>query len=243
MSAQTIYTRLTAGGLSHAGALGVMGNLQAESGLESCRLQGDYELSRAKSKEYAAKVDSGEISEHIFMYDAQGWGLAQWTLFTRKRSLLRFARQQGKSIGDMGMQLDFLLDEIKTYYPDLLSFLKKTTSIKNAAKRVCEEYERPAVNNIEARYQMALKLETQVKADAQPVSEYWPPRTVDKNMRGADVEVLQAILKARGYSIHYISGKFDALLEQEVKAFQSASGLTADGVCGPLTLAKALERR
>jgi long-subunit fatty acid transport protein len=37
-----------------------------------------------------------------------GYGLAQWTFWSRKQALLDFAKTAGKSIGDMTMQLDFL---------------------------------------------------------------------------------------------------------------------------------------
>ena len=73
--------------------------------------------------------------------------------------------------------------------------------------------------------------------DDKPHSNFWPPRMIDRNMSGPDVEVLQAILKARGYAINYISGKFDDLLTEKVKQFQSDNHLISDGVCGPKTWA------
>lgn len=44
MSYQNQYNHLRKAGLSHAGALGSMGNFEAESGCESVRLQGDYDM-------------------------------------------------------------------------------------------------------------------------------------------------------------------------------------------------------
>ena len=236
---QQIYDALRKAGISHAGAIGIMGNLQAESGCESCRLQGDYELGRSKSKAYAERVDSGEMSKHIFSRDACGWGLAQWTWYTRKENLYDLAKAEHKSIADLDLQLAFMVKELKEYFPQLFAFLKVTTSVFNATKRVCEEYEQPAVNNVQARYAMAQAIESEL--NAAPTADFWPPRMIDKSMKGPDVEVLQAILKARGYAVNYISGTFDALLEAQVKKFQAGNGLTADGVCGPLTWAKALE--
>lgn len=74
-------------------------------------------------------------------------------------------------------------------------------------------------------------------------SEFWPPRTIDKNMTGADVEVLQAVLKARGLLATNPDGIFGSYLETVVKQFQQMQGLAVDGVVGPLTWAALLDRR
>lgn len=236
---QQIYDYLKSVGMTHAAAIGIMGNLQAESGCEACRLQGDYELGRTRSKEYAAMVDSGELSRHIFSMDGQGWGAYQLTYHTRKAGYFDFVKANNGSIADMELQLRYMVKELKEDFPKLWAFLKVTTSVFNATKRFCEEFERPAVNNVQARYAMAQAIEKELKAA--PAAEYWPPRMIDRSMKGPDVEVLQAILKARGYSINYVSGKFDDLLDTELRKFQTDSGLSSDGVCGPLTWAKALE--
>lgn len=236
---QQIYDALRKAGISHAGAIGIMGNLQAESGCEACRLQGDYELGRTRSKEYSAMVDSGELSRHIFSMDGQGWGVYQLTYHTRKAGYYDFVKANNGSIADMELQLRYMVKELKEDFPNLWSFLKVTTSVWNATKRFCEEFERPAVNNIQARYAMAQAIEKELKTA--PASSYWPPRMIDKSMKGPDVEVLQAILKARGYAVNYVGGVFDSLLETEVKKFQKDRGLDCDGVCGPLTWAKILE--
>ena len=41
-----IFNQLRAAGCSRAGALGLMGNWKAESGLEACRLQNDFSANR-----------------------------------------------------------------------------------------------------------------------------------------------------------------------------------------------------
>ena len=245
MGKKDLYNYFTAAGLTHAGALGLLGNLQAESGCEACRLQGDFELGRSKSKAYAEKVDSGEMSVHIYSRDAQGWGLAQWTYWSRKEALYYFCRGRGKSIADEMYQAQFIVKELRDDYPQLLKFLCSTDEMFTATKRVCEEYERPAINNVQARYAMAKNIETELvnvaESKQNPEKEtFWPPRTIDKNMYGPDVEVLQAILKAKGYGINYISGKFDTLLEQEVKKFQTDNNLKPDGIVGPLSWDKIL---
>lgn len=247
MGLQTIYNALRKGGLSRWGALAVMGNLQAESGNESVRLQGDFDAARRVSKTYAAEVDSGVKSRNTYSRDARGWGLAQWTFWSRKEGLYDLCKSKGKSIGDEAAQCEWLLTELKSY-PTLLSYLKTAgeNECYEATRRVCVEFERPAVNNVQVRYNNAVNISGQVKdgepePTPTPTEKCWPPRMIDKNMSGKDVEVLQAVLKARGYGINYISGKFDDLLTQETKKFQADSGLTADGVVGPMTWAALLK--
>lgn len=65
------------------------------------------------------------------------------------------------------------------------------------------------------------------------------PTTIGLGSTGDDVKRLQRVL-ARHLEWNPfgpITGTFDASLEAAVKNFQSANGLTADGVCGPLTWA------
>lgn len=60
-----------------------------------------------------AAVDSGAYSN--FVHDSAGYGLAQWTYWSRKESLLNFARKTSASIGSLEMQLDFMIRELKGY--------------------------------------------------------------------------------------------------------------------------------
>jgi len=242
-----LYTFFTASGMTHAGALGLLGNLQAESGCEACRLQGDFDLNRAKSKSYATRVDSGELSIHVMANDQAGWGLAQWTYPTRKANLAYFCKERGVSIADETAQAAFILKELREEYFQLLKFLCSTGEMFTACKRVCEEYERPAVNNVQARYAMAQNIEKQI-ADSVPADggkptgeTYWPPRTLDKNMSGCDVLVIQSILSARGLYKGDMNGNFSDRLDAAVKDFQTRKGLSVDGVVGPMTWRKLLE--
>jgi peptidoglycan hydrolase-like protein with peptidoglycan-binding domain len=58
---------------------------------------------------------------------------------------------------------------------------------------------------------------------------------------GAEVVTLQTDLTSKGFSPGTIDGQFGPHTLGAVKAFQSANGLTPDGIVGPLTWA-ALER-
>jgi murein DD-endopeptidase MepM/ murein hydrolase activator NlpD len=55
-------------------------------------------------------------------------------------------------------------------------------------------------------------------------------------VRGWDVAALQFLLQTRGFGPGAIDGGFGPATSQAVVGFQSAAGLGADGVAGPLTL-------
>lgn len=60
------------------------------------------------------------------------------------------------------------------------------------------------------------------------------PATLRPTATGADVQRLQRLLAGKGYQVAQ-DGKFGAGTEAAVKAFQTANGLTADGVVGART--------
>ena len=140
---EKIWSFLKAQGLTDAGTAGLMGNLYAESGLRPNNLQNSYEgkLGMADA-EYTERVDSGSYAN--FAHDCAGYGLAQWTYHTRKANLHKFAKDAGKSIGDLEMQLGFLMQELAGGYKAVLATLKTTTSVRAASDAVLLQFERPA---------------------------------------------------------------------------------------------------
>lgn len=140
---ERIWNFLIGKGLSKAGAAGLMGNLYAESALNPKNLQNGYEKKLGYTDDsYTAAVDNGSYSN--FVKDKAGYGLAQWTYWSRKQNMLEFARAAGKSIGDLEMQLDFLFKELAEGYKAVLSVLKTATTVKTASDSVLLNYERPA---------------------------------------------------------------------------------------------------
>lgn len=138
-----IYDALIAGGMTPAGAAGMMGNYRGECAMKSNNLQntGNSKLNMTDA-EYTAAVDNGTYTN--FAKDGHGYGLAQWTYHTRKAALLAFARQMAKSIGDSMMQVAFTLHELKSY-PAVLKVLTTTKSVKEASDIVLTQFERPWV--------------------------------------------------------------------------------------------------
>jgi hypothetical protein len=130
-------------GLTDAGAAGLMGNLYAESGLNPINLQNTFEKKLGYTNDsYTKAVDSGKYKN--FVKDKAGYGLCQWTYWSRKEKLLNFAKEKNKSIGDLQTQLDFLFVELNAGYGSLLNLLKTTKVVKEASNGVLLQFERPA---------------------------------------------------------------------------------------------------
>lgn len=146
-----IWDFLKAEGFNDFGVAGLMGNLLAESGLRPNNMEDQYQSKLGYNDEsYTRSVDNGTYTN--FVKDAVGYGLAQWTYWTRKQNLLNFARQNNKSIGDLDMQLHFLIKELKESYTNsVYNVLKKATSVLEASNAVLLNFERPA--NISASTQ------------------------------------------------------------------------------------------
>ena len=129
-------------GFTDAGIAGIIGNLYAESGLSPINLQNTYNKSlNLSDEEYTAAVDNGKYKN--FIKDSAGYGLAQWTFWSRKQNLYNYAKSKGTSIGNLQTQLEFLMSELSGY-KNLLTLLKGTTSIQEASDAFLTQFERPA---------------------------------------------------------------------------------------------------
>ena len=129
-------------GLNDYAVAGVMGNLFAESGLNPINLQNSFERKlNYTDSSYTKAVDEGSYTN--FIKDAAGYGLAQWTYWTRKKNLLEFAKVRNSSIGDLNMQLNFLWQEFNNN-GRLLTLLKSATSVRMASDFMLKIFERPA---------------------------------------------------------------------------------------------------
>lgn len=140
---EKIWNYLKNKGLSNYGIAGLMGNLFAESGLIPTNLQNSYEKKLGfTDTTYTKSVDNETYNN--FVKDSAGYGLAQWTYWSRKQNLLNFAKSKKVSIGDLEMQLDFLYKELSEDYKTILNALKTSKSIQEASDIVLTKFERPA---------------------------------------------------------------------------------------------------
>lgn len=246
-TAKRIWDKLRAAGMTEAAAAAMLGNIEKESGFYSNNLEnrGNNNLNMTDA-EYTRQVDRGEYGN--FINDANGYGLCQWTYFSRKALLLRFAKNRGASIGDENMQVDFIIYEMQTAeYASLWRLLCNTESIETANKRIVQVYERPANETvaIAERYAAAMKWYgtfrgSETVNEPEEAETFWPPRTLTVGMSGDDVAVWQALMIAHGYSCN-ITGVFDKLTAEASLKFQTAAGLGADAIPGPLSWAEAVK--
>ncbi len=142
MTEQQMFDAFVKGGLSKTGAAALLGNFKDESGLNPQNLQDSANKKLSMTdRQYTEAVDSGAYKN--FVKDAFGYGLSQWTFWSRKQALLEFAKSVGHSIGDPRMQVEFVLRELQGY-KKVLNALKTATDIRAASDIVLTQYEKPA---------------------------------------------------------------------------------------------------
>ena len=142
--------------LPSAAACGIMANLYAESGFLPANLQNTFERKLGfTDASYTEAVDSGAYDN--FVHDGAGYGLCQWTYWSRKQGLLDLAQNRSVSIGDLHTQLDYMRSELSsTYFRPagsdrsvslfryLLSVPDTGAGACDAAVQFCMQFEKPA---------------------------------------------------------------------------------------------------
>lgn len=138
------------------GVAGCMANLYCESGLNPKNLEntGNTKLSMTDD-EYTAAVDNGSYTKEQFIHDNYGYGICQWTWWTRAKALYEFAKSRNVSIGDLEMQLDYLYQELSTSYKSLLDTLKNAKSVSEASNAFMLKFERPYDQSVAAQNKRA----------------------------------------------------------------------------------------
>ena len=141
---QTVCLTLKQSGASDNGIAGVMSNINFESGFLSTNLENKYEqILGYNDQSYTAAVDNGSYNN--FTNDSAGYGLCQWTYYTRKAALLNSAKSNGVSIGDVGNQISFLFRELKNGYSGLYNaIMSGSESVDSIASNFCHNFENPA---------------------------------------------------------------------------------------------------
>lgn len=133
-------------GLNTAAIAGILANLNAESGFKSTNLQQTYEKKLGYTDAtYTAAVDDGSYTN--FIKDSAGYGLVQWTYWSRKQGLLEYAKSKKASIGDYIMQLEYMLKELKNYskvWKTLTSTANTEAGAYECGRIICYDFEAPA---------------------------------------------------------------------------------------------------
>ena len=146
MNEKIIWDQLLKATGNAIGTAAIMGNLMAESSLSPRCVTG------IKDPDYVEKADN---DENNFAHDGHAFGLVQWCYYTRKGGLLAYAKQTGRSVGDLQMQLEYLVKEMRNDYKSVWSAVTGAKSIRSASDTVMLKYEKPATTTIEAKLKRA----------------------------------------------------------------------------------------
>ena len=145
---EKMFNFLRQQGFTEAGSAAVVGNGYAESGCSHINLQnnGNRELDMT-DEQYTAAVDNGTYTN--FVNDKYGYGIFQWTYWSRKQNLLNYAKSKGVSIGDLEMHMNFLMQELNAGYKPLLNILRTSNSVSECSNAFMLQFERPANQSVE----------------------------------------------------------------------------------------------
>lgn len=109
---------------------GIIGNLQAESGVNPKRVQ-------------STPSPEGD-RDNITVNNVTGYGIAQWTSSGRQQGLVDLARARGMSIeGDLALQLDYLMQELTVGYKAVYEAIKIAPDLRTASDIFMTKFERP----------------------------------------------------------------------------------------------------
>ncbi len=249
MSKESVWIGLDRFGFSPKAKASIIGNMIAESGCRSNNVEDRY---KGGDAEYTAAVDNGTYTRADFSTDHgnyYGYGLCQWTWYTRKNGLYDLAKGRGVSIADEHMQLDYMWQELQTSeFSSVLAVLRSDASIREMTEKFMVTFENPDDKSKKAKdYRVGLAEEvykqftehqpTEVVKEPEPdtpETPFWPPRTLCYGMVGADVGLLQSLLTCHGYPVAS-SGTFDGKTKIRVLQFQADNDLATDGVAGKKT--------
>ena len=150
------YTRAVWNGLynlinNEIGLAALLGNLWAESGIVPYRCENDNNSTNFfnRSRIYTNSVDNGTVTREQFINSGldgdtvhKGYGLAQWTYYTRKTGYYDAWKSGGySSIGSIELALYYLSYELETSFSSTLEVLRNATVMRTASSYVLKNFE------------------------------------------------------------------------------------------------------
>lgn len=241
---EKIWNYLKGEGLTDCGAAGLMGNLFAESGLKPNNLQNSYNKKlNITDEEYTSLVDGNHYPD--FISDKAGYGLAQWTFWSRKKGLLEMVKSRGVSIADLETQLDYLFVELRGGYRGVYDLLRKTGSVVEASNTVLTQFEKPkdqgaSVQAKRAEYSQIWYNQFAGKSGAEKAPEEKPVTATGGNSSLATVTILspnnsgKRTEKVGKITIHHMAGNLTVeqcgeLFKNPERKASSNYGIGTDG--------------
>lgn len=160
-NAKKIWDFLKSKGFNDYSCAGIIGNMDAESGLNPKNLQDSYQARLGFTDDsYVAAINSGAYSRDRFIHDNAGAFLCQWTWHTRKAALYDYAKSKGVSIGDLQMQLEFFYKELSEIFFSVLIDLRTASSVLEASNIILLKYECPADQSVSMQNKRASMAQT-----------------------------------------------------------------------------------
>ena len=140
---ETIFARVTAAGFTIEAACALLAQIQKESLFKPENLEDSLNRSLGMTDlQYVDAVDNGTYMN--FVHDGAGFGLAQWTFYTRKQALLNYCKVRNKSIGDLETQIAFLLWEMKATFGAIWNKCLTSHDLKDLTWTLLDTWENPA---------------------------------------------------------------------------------------------------
>jgi RHS repeat-associated protein len=97
-------------------------------------------------------------------YDSKGWGILQWTYFSRKEKLKKYVKKSNKkhatkglNVGDLIVQLEFFNKERKGDYKNAWKKFKSKKSLDELVNSFCTDFEQAGVPHLDERKKEAKK--------------------------------------------------------------------------------------
>ena len=149
MTNREIFDFFSSAGFTPEGICALMGNFMAESSMIPNNVQNG--MTKLTDAQYTAAIDNGLLD----FVDDIGYGYARWTLASRKRKFLSFAKASGTSVGDPMTQLRFCLKELNEDFPSIAKALTTSHDMLQLTQLICNVYENPAVKNVGTRLEYA----------------------------------------------------------------------------------------
>ena len=189
------------------GTAAIMGNLMAESSLNPLCATG-----KNKTANYAKDADNGDVD---FVHDGVAFGLVQWCFYARKGGFYAYAKEKGKSVGDLQTQLEYLVKEMSQSYKSVWSAVVNAKNIRSASDPIMLKYENPATTTETAKQKRAnygkkfydqFVVKPQQKPDPEPTGKKIVRAEMQVNIRsgrGKDKDRLGELNK--GQSVEYLA--------------------------------------
>lgn len=155
-----VYNFLKSKDLPEVAIFALMGNFQQESQNTFMRLQGHNDNPPDQATiDFAKAIDNGTNLTWITEANGKGFGLVQWTFWTRTKALYDLAKSKGKSIADPEVQLEYLWHELKDVYGVVEYFENNPNlSLDEATTYICNNYERPGIPDLYKRKEFAKQI-------------------------------------------------------------------------------------